>query len=193
MKVSKAQMAKHRQALVDAARALIQERGFLGAGVADISARAGLTQGAFYGQFNSKNALAEEACRVSHQRNRDAVIAASGVAPVDLAALIDGYLRHEHVGDVAGGCPMAANAGEVRRQEPAIQACFVQGFEELATLVQGALAEEPADTARCRALFLVSAMVGSLTAARMAAGTAPALAEEILTGARDALKELGRP
>ena len=39
----------------------MQEQGFEGAGVAEISRAAGLTQGALYAQFGSKHALAREA------------------------------------------------------------------------------------------------------------------------------------
>ena len=61
MKVSGKKVAEHRAALVATARRLFQERGFDGAGVADISREAGLTQGALYSQFKSKDALAREA------------------------------------------------------------------------------------------------------------------------------------
>ena len=64
MKVSGKKVAEHRAALVATARRLLQERGFNGAGVAEISREAGLTQGALYGQFGSKNDLAKEvACK----------------------------------------------------------------------------------------------------------------------------------
>jgi TetR/AcrR family transcriptional repressor of nem operon len=51
---------KHEKILAEAAR-LFRERGFGGAGVADIMKAAGLTHGAFYAHFDSKEALAAEA------------------------------------------------------------------------------------------------------------------------------------
>jgi TetR/AcrR family transcriptional repressor of nem operon len=65
LKVSSAKVAEHRKALLETARRLLQERGFDGAAVADISREAGLTQGALYSQFGSKDALAAEAVRKS--------------------------------------------------------------------------------------------------------------------------------
>ena len=65
MKVSREKVAEHREALLATARRLLQEHGFDGAAVAEISRAAGLTQGALYGQFKSKDALAAEAIRQS--------------------------------------------------------------------------------------------------------------------------------
>jgi AcrR family transcriptional regulator len=49
--------ARTRARLVDAAAALFAERGFHGATLADVAARAGLTTGAIYGNFKSKEQL----------------------------------------------------------------------------------------------------------------------------------------
>ena len=62
MKVSKTQSAENRQAIVDAAARLYRERGLAGVGLAEISREAGFTHGGFYGRFESKDALAAEAC-----------------------------------------------------------------------------------------------------------------------------------
>src|SRR5271155_1144645 len=61
MKVSKEQSAENRAALVETAGRLFRERGIDGVGVAEISKAAGLTHGALYGQFPSKQALVAEA------------------------------------------------------------------------------------------------------------------------------------
>jgi TetR/AcrR family transcriptional regulator, transcriptional repressor for nem operon len=189
LKVTKAKLAENRVALVEAARSLIQERGFAGAGVADICKAAGLTEGAFYGHFANKAALAAEACRNSQTRLRALIEATDN----DFGAVIDGYLGASHVDDIADGCPMAAYTAEVRRQEPDVQKTFLEGFEEVVRLVQAALPRtRPGSASHRRALFLVSAMVGSLAMARAAAGTTPELAEEILSSAREFLKDLGR-
>ena len=61
MKVSKEQVAQNREALIQAAARLFRERGIDGVGVAEICKHAGLTHGALYAQFPSKEALAAEA------------------------------------------------------------------------------------------------------------------------------------
>jgi TetR/AcrR family transcriptional repressor of nem operon len=66
---------RHERILREAAR-LFRERGFDGAGVADIMKAAGLTHGAFYAHFPSKDALEAEAVEraFAHSRNRTSAL-----------------------------------------------------------------------------------------------------------------------
>ena len=57
MKVSRAQVAQHRMRIMEAAAKLFRQRGFEAVTVAEIMKAAGLTVGAFYGHFPSKEAL----------------------------------------------------------------------------------------------------------------------------------------
>ena len=59
MKVSKETSAKHRDELLKAASRLFRERGFDKVGIAEISAAAGLTHGAFYTHFNRRRRCAQ--------------------------------------------------------------------------------------------------------------------------------------
>ncbi len=191
MKVSKERVAEHRAALVETAKKLLQERGFDGAGVLDISREAGLTQGALYGQFKSKDALAAEACRDAFAKGAAAWVQLGEGAPDALLAYLDAYLSDAHVRDVGTGCLMAACVSEVRRQAPAIGEAFAGGFETMVELVQRALpTSTPPACARTRALALVSAMVGSVALARALAQSDPALAAEIVAAAREELRSL---
>jgi len=61
MKVSREQVAEHRLQIVAAAARLFRLRGFEGVIVAEVMKDAGLTHGAFYGYFPSKEALIAEA------------------------------------------------------------------------------------------------------------------------------------
>ncbi len=71
-----------RAALIDAARALFAERGFAGAGREDIVERAGVTRGAMYHHFNSKEDLFRAVYEVVEQELCEAV-AARAVAGED--------------------------------------------------------------------------------------------------------------
>jgi TetR/AcrR family transcriptional repressor of nem operon len=61
MKITKEKSEKNRQDLLEAAARLFCERGVDGTGVADICKKAGLTHGALYSHFESKDDLAAEA------------------------------------------------------------------------------------------------------------------------------------
>jgi len=191
MKVSGAKVAEHRAALVAAAKRLLKERGFDGAGVAEISRESGLTQGALYGQFKSKDALAAEAARKAFADGAAAWSELRDTAPDALSAYLDAYLSNAHVKEVGSGCLMAACVSEVSRQSPAIGAAFAEGFLTLVDLMQQALPKAtPPEAARRRALALISAMAGSVALARALETSDPSLSREIVAAAREELEQL---
>ncbi len=57
MRVSRAQAEENRQNVIDVASRLFREHGFDGIGLKDLMEGAGMTQGAFYKQFESKEDL----------------------------------------------------------------------------------------------------------------------------------------
>ena len=61
MRVSRVQAAENRQTVINVASRLFREHGFDGIGLKDLMEGAGLTQGAFYKQFSSKEDLAAQA------------------------------------------------------------------------------------------------------------------------------------
>lgn len=191
MKVSGRKMAEHRAALVATARRLLQERGFDGAGVAEISREAGLTQGALYGQFKSKNALAREAACKAFADGTASWRELRKAVPNPLSAYLDAYLCESHMKDAGSGCLMAACVSDVRRQDETIGAAFAEGFQDLVALIEDALPEGTSkEVVRRRALTLVSAMVGSVAMARALEKTDPDLSREIIAAARQELEHL---
>jgi TetR/AcrR family transcriptional repressor of nem operon len=191
VKVSATKIAEHRAALMATARRLLQERGFEGAGVADISREAGLTQGALYGQFKSKNALAREAACKAFADGAASLRELRDNVSDPLSAYLDAYLCEAHVKDAGAGCLMAACVSDVRRQDDSIGAAFREGFLTMVELIQDALPKEiPEAVARRRALSLVSAMVGSVAMARALEKTDPDLSREIVAAARGELEDL---
>src|SRR6202790_4983648 len=96
LKVTKEKAAENRAALVQAAGRLFRERGIDGVGVAEISEKAGLTHGALYAQFPSKEALAAEAFAAACQEGWEQVMADRDGRPATLTDLLDYYLSVEH-------------------------------------------------------------------------------------------------
>ncbi len=193
MKVSGKKVAEHRAALVETAKRLLQERGFDGAGVVDISREAGLTQGALYGQFGSKDVLAAEAVRKAFADGATTWRELNDTAPDPFAAYLDAYLSDTHVTDVGSGCVVAACLSEVRRQDQAIGAAFTDGFSTMVALMQNALPSTAApEDIRRRALAVLSGLIGSVAIARAVAPTDPGLAREIIAATRCELQQLAK-
>ena len=187
--MSGARAAKNRAALVETARRLLQERGFDRAGVAEISREAGLTQGALYGQFKSKDALAEEASRKAFDAGAALWDELQSTASDALEAYLDVYLSDDHARNVGSGCLIAACVSDIPRQCPAIGKVFAQGIAGIVERVQSALpASAHPGLARRRALTLTSSLVGSVALARAVGAVDPELSKEILAAARAELK-----
>lgn len=83
------QRDRNRARLLDAAERVFAERGYRVATVDDVAAAAGLTKGAVYSQFDSKQALFAAAVERRYRERADAFVAVmSGPAPLaDRAAL----------------------------------------------------------------------------------------------------------
>src|SRR5919109_3192693 len=94
MRVSRIQAAENRQTVINVASRLFRERGFDGIGLKDLMKGAGLTQGAFYKQFDSKEDLVAQASRRALESASSRWSAAAAANPEDpLGALVAFYLR----------------------------------------------------------------------------------------------------
>ncbi len=99
MKVSREQVAEHRTKILAAAARLFRLRGFEDVTVAELMKEAGLTHGAFYGYFPSKEALIAEAVGKALPPAPDL---AQPRRPA--AEFADGYLSVKHRDNRAAAC-----------------------------------------------------------------------------------------
>ena len=129
MKVSKAQAAENREGIVDAAARLYREKGLDGVGVAEITRDAGLTHGGLYRHFESKDALAREACLRAFEWTITPLDGlesseADGAPATRLRALVHGYLSAAHRDHPGEGCPAAALAADISPSGRSRMNCF---------------------------------------------------------------------
>lgn len=196
MKVSKAQSAENRAGIVEAAARLYREKGLGGVGVSDITRDAGLTHGGLYRHFESKDALAREACMRAFDWTITPLdkLEKAEDGPHDAAAmlhaLVHGYLSAEHRDHPGEGCPAAALAVDAARAGPEMSEVFAQGVERniqrFARAVTTEVREPTADE-RAQTIHVLASMVGALVLARATAAGNPVLSEEILATLREQL------
>jgi len=165
--------AKHERIVEEASR-LFRERGFENVSVGEVMKAAGLTHGAFYAHFASKEELKAAAVaygqKVSLERvRRNKTIRKNG-------SYADRYLSPVHRDNPSDGCTMAALGQEVARSTPELKAAFEQGLEKI-------LSAEGGD--RKEAIFQAAAMMGGVVLAR--AVQDPRLSDEILRSVRQKL------
>src|SRR5258708_31350248 len=130
MYVSKETTEMNRGSLLRAASHLFRERGIDGVGVAEIAKEAGLTHGALYKHFPSKEALAAEAFDHPVAAKNVETDASDEDRETSFEEYLDAMFSIEHRDNLGNGCPMTASASEIARHGPAVAASFTRAFKE---------------------------------------------------------------
>ncbi len=173
-----AKEASHER-IVEAASRAIRRSGYDGTGVADIMKEAGLTHGAFYAHFESREAmLAEAADRAGAAVNAAASRLLATVPSEDaLRTLIEAYLSKAHIEGIETGCPVSALGSEMPRQSPEVRRAATLRIKEMIDLIARQMPDWGQPAAHERALVTAATMVGALVLAR--AVDEPHLSEQL--------------
>lgn len=191
MRVSRAQAEANREAVINVASRLFRERGFDGIGLKDLMKGAGLTQGGFYKQFESKDDLAALASRraLESATRRWSSVAASSTDP--LGAVVDLYLSGGHRGETGEGCPLVALGADAARQSEVVRAPFQDGIKAHLQVLEELMPEAGKSGNDEKAMVMLSLLVGAVTLARIAVGTD--LSDRLLEAAANEAKRLALP
>jgi TetR/AcrR family transcriptional repressor of nem operon len=165
--------AKHERIVKEASR-LFRERGFENVSVGEVMKAAGLTHGAFYAHFGSKEELQAAAVAYGQKVSLGRVQRSKGKATK--GSFANRYLSRWHRDNPGDGCTMAALAQEVARSTPELKAAFEQGLENMLSAEGGE---------RKEAIFRAAALLGGVVLAR--AVQDPRLSDEILESVRQKL------
>ncbi|KQY87180.1 TetR/AcrR family transcriptional regulator [Pelomonas sp. Root1444] len=183
--------ATHERIVSVAARA-IRRSGYGGTGVADIMKEAGLTHGAFYSHFASREAmLAEAAAKACAESAAGATQVAADAPPgMALHTMLATYLSKGHVEQLEAGCPLAALGSETSRQAPEVRRVATRHIKATIDLLARQLPDWGQQGAHEKALVMLSTMVGALMLAR--AVDEPGLSDSLREAALQHLTSIGR-
>jgi TetR/AcrR family transcriptional repressor of nem operon len=165
MRYSKGHKQATRQRIVEAAGRRFKQDGIDGAGVATLMSDAGLTNGAFYAHFASKEDLVANVLADQLRAQRHSFDA----QPSDragLEAFIRSYLSLEHRDRCADGCPSAALLDEIGRRPESTRQVFTDELMGVIDDIASRLDSTDAEAARTDALTMFGLMVGILQLAR---------------------------
>src|SRR5437764_5147223 len=167
MRVSRIQAAENRQTVIDVASRLFRENGFDGIGLKDLMEAAGLTQGAFYKQFASKDDLAAQASRRALESAFGRWSAAAEANPKDpLGAVIAFYLSMGHRQERMDGCPVVALGSDVARQSVDVKASFEAGIKNYLEMLGRWISDTDSEDSTDKAMTILSTMVGAVVLSR---------------------------
>jgi AcrR family transcriptional regulator len=108
MRYSNEHKQQTRERLLSSSGALAKRGGFASTGVAGLMKAIGLTGGAFYNHFPSKDDLFTEIVRQELCNSPLARLANQGASRERLARCLQQYLSLAHLHNAEGGCPLSA-------------------------------------------------------------------------------------
>jgi len=187
----KEHMVATRQRITETAGRRLKRDGIDGSGVATLMADAGLTNGAFYAHFDSKDDLIATVVADQLRGQREWL----GPLATDRAGverIVREYLSPAHRDNPGEGCPSAALLDEIGRCPNATKQAYTDGV--LAFIDDIAAQLEPNDprSARVTVLSAYALMVGTMQLARALANRK--LSDQVLEqGIQNALTVLNTP
>jgi AcrR family transcriptional regulator len=183
MRYDKGHKDETRRHILDVASAQFRESGIAAVGLAGIMSEAGLTNGAFYSHFASKEDLVREVLTdaLTRREERHKANLENGVA---LETTIRDYLSTRHRDRAGTGCPTAALVAEIARHPKATRDAFTGKVSDIIVLMAEQIRQGSAKDRRRKAITIYSTMVGALQLAR-AVNDRP-LSDEILENAVEA-------
>ena len=177
MRYEKGHSDATRRHIIDVAGARFRENGVAAVGLAGIMSDAGLTNGAFYTHFESKQDLVDSVLANALGR-REQTLRTAAESPEGLETTIRDYLSARHRDNPGGGCPTAALVAEIARHPKATREAFTGKVSAFITLIAAQLRAGSADARRRDAIAIYGLMVGTLQLAR--AVNDKSLSDEIL-------------
>ncbi|MCP2243535.1 TetR/AcrR family transcriptional regulator [Lentzea aerocolonigenes] len=177
-----------RQRIIETAGRRFKRSGIDGSGVATLMADAGLTNGAFYAHFESKEDLVATA--VSDQlRDQREQLAAVAPGRAGVEQIVRAYLSPEHRDHPEEGCPSAALLDEISRCGDPTRQAYTDSMLAIIDDFAARLAPSDPQSAHTAVLSVYALMVGTLQLSR--ALTDRQLADDLLEqGIRNALAVL---
>ena len=135
-----------RRRIVEAAGRRFKRDGIDGSGIATLMADAGLTNGAFYAHFDSKDDLVATTVADQLREQRETYWQRPGAG---VEQLVREYLSIRHRDDPEHGCPSAALLDEIGRCPTSTKQAYTEGMLSIADEIASRLApDDPAVGAR---------------------------------------------
>jgi AcrR family transcriptional regulator len=177
-----------RQRIIETAGRRFKRDGIDGAGIAAVMSDAGLTNGAFYAHFESKEDLVATAVSEQLRGQREWLTSfESGRAGIEL--MVRTYLSPEHRDNPEDGCPSAALLDEICRCADRTKQAYTNSVLAIIDDIAARLAPHDPQSVRAKVLSVYALMIGTLQLSRSLADRR--LADEVLEqGIRNALTVL---
>jgi len=178
MRYSTAHKEQSRNRILEAGRTLFRERGFDGASIDQVMNAAGLTRGAFYAHFESKDDLVHQVLGIEAGLVKALRTAAATDTPrASGVTALENYLDPSQRINNATGCPLVAHPVDAVRGGADRKAGYSARLRSLIESVQSVLGGE--ESRNEAVLVSVLAVGGALLSAAIDDGELADLIEEV--------------
>ncbi|GGZ50710.1 TetR/AcrR family transcriptional regulator [Streptomyces bluensis] len=154
-----------RQRIIERAGHRFKLDGIDGSGISTLMSDAGLTNGAFYAHFESKDDLVANvvADQLRRQVERYGTLRPGREGLEDF---VRGYLSPKHRDNPGDGCPTAALLDEIGRCGDGTKDAYTEGARAILEELAARLTPEDPQSARGKAIGLFTVIVGTLQLSR---------------------------
>jgi AcrR family transcriptional regulator len=147
--------------IIEMAGRRLKQDGNGGSGVSTLMKDAGLTNGAFYTHFESKDDLVTTAIADQLKLQAENVVARAAPGRAGLEQIVRGYLSPQRRDSPGEGCPNAALLDEIGRCADTTRQAHTDGVLVLVDGIAARMAPEVLPSARVKALSLLGLIAGT--------------------------------
>jgi TetR/AcrR family transcriptional repressor of nem operon len=168
MRVSREEMNRSHERIVEGAARLFRERGVDNSSVADVMEAAGLTHGGFYRHFEAKDGLVSAAIKSAFRQVKEMISAnmRDNDPDVAIARYRSYYLSEGHLSQPGSACPVATLASEIARASPGLKAEFGNGVRQILEVLSHCYAGKGKKQRQAEATREFALLVGAAVIAR---------------------------
>lgn len=192
MPLSKQHKQSSKEKILNSARQLFSTKGFNNVSIDNVMNHAGLTRGAFYAHFSSKQALYSESISYGMRHGWLAQHKPEALSQKEwIKQLVSSYLSEYHVKQENLPCPLAFLVTDIANTENEVKTTYTHVFKSVNTLIQKGVnqinAKEKTLT-KSDSYSALAMMIGAVAVAR--ALDDEKITSELLNSSRDKLIEL---
>lgn len=159
-----------RERIIRAAAELFATQGYDAVSIDLVMAHAGLTRGAFYAHFSSKQMLYQQSISAARDYSMVSSLLSQNLSPAQTAReVIQNYLSQQHFAPHVFPCPMAFLSADVAHRDEGVRRAYSEVFDGLTQIIEQGLAAEDTGTEairRQRALAITAMMIGGMAVSR---------------------------
>ncbi len=180
-----------REKILVAAGKRLKRSGLNGVGIDGLMAEAGVTSGAFYTHFGSKDRLFEEVMTRGLTKMRDRLVMRRDSGEKDwLFEYAKAYLSIDRCFNYEDGCVLPALSTDAGRASDQVREAYAKGMKDVIDVCQLGTAGDTDEERRANAWKYISIIVGAVTMARAMPDNAEA--ELVLSSALDEIRQIVR-